>query len=567
MRGRHSLLIIPAGALLAVLPIAIRGTSCGHDFEFHLLNWLEVGSQWRQGVVLPHWEFTAAWNSGEPRFIFYPPLSWAIGALLGLILPWVAVPATFIWVSLLGCGFTMYRLAREWTNEANALVAACFYMVHPYMLFTTFERSAYAELLAAAWMPLLVLSILRPRLTIPGIALPVTLLWLTDNPAAVMGCYSLALLATVRIAWMWGAQKSSVHALKDAATVTIGTCLGLGLSGFFLLPAIVERRWVRITMAFFPGTRYQDNFLFGRSGSISHIAILKTASFCSVTLLISSAVFAWIVFPGNKGKTENRGRQFRSFVIIALLILASALGFLLTAASALLWRVIPELKYLQFPWRFGAVLGVVTAALFALALDRRRLRSSAAIAAALAIPLIFGLIGYHLFHQFCGATNGVPGMAAAFKDGTTHDATDEYTPASSDPLAIGHNNPTAWMADAPTDPPFQVGAGTHSANLRDRLHFSIVSPGRAFFVIDLRDYPAWRITVNGMLSTNRPHREDGLIVLPVSGGRSEINITYARSSDEVCGWILTVLSLGGLCLVWRENRPSSPGPNPSRPTS
>jgi len=94
-----------------------------------------------------------------------------------------------------------------------------------------------------------------------------------------------------------------------------------------------------------------------------------------------------------------------------------------------------------------------------------------------------------------------------------------------------------------------------------------VSPGRAFFVIDLRDYPAWRITVNGMLSTNRPHREDGLIVLPVSGGRSEINITYARSSDEVCGWILTVLSLGGLCLVWRENRPSSPGPNPSRPTS
>jgi hypothetical protein len=91
-----------------------------------------------------------------------------------------------------------------------------------------------------------------------------------------------------------------------------------------------------------------------------------------------------------------------------------------------------------------------------------------------------------------------------------------------------------------------------------------LSPGPAFFVINLRDYPAWRITVNGILSTNRPQREDGLIVLPVSGGRSEINITYALSSDEVYGWILTVLSLGLFFVVWRENRPWSPGRNPSR---
>jgi hypothetical protein len=464
-------------------------------------------------------------------------------------------------VAFTGCGFTMYRLAREWTDEASALVAACFYMVHPYMLFTVLERSAYAELLAAVWIPLLALSILRSRVTIPGIALPVGLLWLTDNPAAVMGCYSLALLATVRVAWMWGAKKLSVHALKDAATVTIGTCLGLGLSGFFLLPAIFERRWVRITMAFFPGTRYQDNFLFGRSGSISHIAILKTASLCSVTLLISSAVLAWIAFPGRAAKTENPSLQYRRFVIIALLIVASALGFLLTAASALLWRVIPELEYLQFPWRLGAVLGVVSAALLALALDRIELRSSAAIAAALAISLIFGGFGYHLFHQYCGAANGVPGMVAAFKAGETQDPTDEYTPATSVPLAVSRNNPGGWLASAPTDPPIQVGAGPDSMNLRDRLHFSILSPGPAFFVINLRDYPSWRITVNGILSTDRPQREDGLIVLPVPGGRSEINITYARSSDKVYGWILTVISLGVVFLVSRRNRAWVPGQN------
>ncbi len=292
MRDRLYLLLIPVGALLAVLPLIARGASCGHDFEFHIFSWLEVGSQWKQGVLLPHWEFTAAWNSGEPRFVFYPPLSWVIGALLGLVLPWLAVPATFIWLSLAACGFTMYRLAREGTCEASALVAAGFYMVHPYMLFTFFERSAYAELLAAAWIPLMVLAILRPHIAVWKLALPLGLLWLTNNPAAVMGCYSLALLAAVRLVWTWIFRKQAALAIKDAAKIVTGTCLGLSLAGFYLVPATAEQRWVHITMTQFPGTRYQDNFLFGRSGSISHQAILRTASLCSVALLILIAVFA-----------------------------------------------------------------------------------------------------------------------------------------------------------------------------------------------------------------------------------------------------------------------------------
>src|ERR1035441_7276615 len=79
-------------------------------------------------------------------------------------------------MALTCCGLTMYRLACEWTSSGNALIAAAFYMGHPYMLFTFYERAAYAELLAAAWIPLLLLSVLRPRLTLPGIALPICLL-------------------------------------------------------------------------------------------------------------------------------------------------------------------------------------------------------------------------------------------------------------------------------------------------------------------------------------------------------------------------------------------------------
>src|ERR1035437_9426553 len=232
MRDRRHFVLIPLAALLAVLPLILRGTSCGHDFGFHLRNWLEVSSQWKQGVLFPHWEFTAAWNSGEPRFVFYPPLSWSIGALLGLLLPWVAVPTTYIWLALMFCGLTMYRLACQWTTPSNALIAAALYMVHPYMLFTFYERAAYAELLAAAWIPLLLLAILRPRLTLPSIAVPIGLLWLTNAPAAVMGCYTFALLGMIRIVSTYRSAQGSQIAPREAAKILAGAILGIGLAAF-----------------------------------------------------------------------------------------------------------------------------------------------------------------------------------------------------------------------------------------------------------------------------------------------------------------------------------------------
>jgi hypothetical protein len=74
----------------------------------------------------------------------------------------------------------------------------------------------------------------------------------------------------------------------------------------------------------------------------------------------------------------------------------------------------------------------------------------------------------------------------------------------------------------------------------------------SFVVLNLRDYPAWRITINGNPVGAQPHRDDGLIVLPIAGGISHIAITYGHARDVIVGWIITALSVVLLLLIWRK---------------
>ncbi len=570
--SRGALLVIPLAALVAILPLIIYGCSCGHDFDFHLLNWMEAVRQFGQRNLHPHWAYTPAFNAGEPRFVFYPPLSWVLGALLGMLLThlprvsettgWSATPILFTWIALTASGFTLYRLARTFAGTSAALLAAVLYLANPYMLFTAYERTAYAELLAAAWIPLLLHGILRERVTFSGIALPVALLWLTNAPAAVMGSYALALLTMIQVATSPGGTDLAAEswilrhrsALQLACKTAAGIALGLGLAAFYIVPAAYERRFVQISMATIAGMRIDQNFLFNHTGNspdaLLHDTVLHTASLIAVILLAATAVALVAV-----QRTTKRGeaRHGASFPVLPLAIVTAGIALLLTPLSGPVWKYAPEAAFLQFPWRLLAILAPIFALALAAALtglrpvERMRLATLAIGTTALAAVLSFP--AYHLFHQPCDPEDTAPARLTLFDSNAGTDPTDEYTPTSADNDVLKPGDPPYWLAKSPNaTAPAAVQSGPAP------MHLSVTAPVSEFLILDLRDYPAWRITRNGTPVLAPEQRDDGLMVIPLSAGLSTVDIRYARMPDETAGDAVTLIALAILLLLWISYR-------------
>lgn len=555
-------ILLPMLALIAVAPLIAHGSSCGHDFEFHLESWLDAAAQMRHGALDLAWTVTAAWNAGEPRFIFYPPLSWVLGAILALTMPLSAAPIVFTALALLGSGIAMYLLARDHASPAVAILAAAVYLAGPYMLFTAFERTAYGELLAAAWIPLLLRAALREKPGIAGLAIPTALLWLTNAPAAVIGIYTLMFIGCVRIA------AALYRRLRTAALMllihfTVGGALGLALAAFYLVPAAYERRYVQVAMAIIPNMRVEDNFLFGHTGDGAHDDVLHTASLIAVRMLVVTAVVlvsVWFARRGQHRVAKSSAPTEEATLFPLLAALTACIAFLLTPISLAVWHHLPELAFLQFPWRFLSLLGAVVALSIALTLrsvPSNRVASSIAIVVALLFVTCMASWEFTNFRQACEALDFPSVRTQLFNSHHGVEPTDEYTPTDADNDVLRWDDPGYWLtsnssAFAPGTVPNPAAAiinydvpppvdQTVSGIAPRHLQLNLSQP--EILVFNLRDFPAWRVFRNGTLVTQHLQRDDGLLAVGLPAGSSAIDVQWHRSWDQVLGNVLSLLAL------------------------
>ncbi len=577
--------IIFFAALVAITPELIHGNSCGHDFDFHLVSWFDALNSWRHGIPYPHWAPSANYGAGEPRFVFYSPLTWMMGAALGAFLPWTWVPIALTFLLLAGTGLATRALARQALNDGAATLAGCVALFSGYSLFTAYERTAFAELAGGVWIPLVLLFALRnsnslgeakskhreAASSIAGLAIAIAGCWLSNPTVGVMGCYLLAAVALI----VFAVERSWATLLRSAA----GAVLGLCLVAAYLIPAAWEQRWVDIhQVTEDKGQTLENNWLFAVHNDPDlayHDVVLHTASTIAIIMIavtLCALLLCWL-----RGRLPTQARWWVPLALIPVAVLVLQFPF-----SQPLWNLLPDLRFLQFPWRWLVVLeapmGIFAAAAIWPRNSTHHLQRFTVAVAAAAVFLTLATWAAKDLFQVCDDEDAVSGMLPAYRAGQGFIGTYEYEPIGADislipaglPEACLVANPTTVLGEPANDndpdsdarPTWNATQATCEATFAvaqdsgpEHLKILATAPHAGFLVLKLRTFPAWLVKVNGVATAPSPPRADGLMAVPVPVGPVVLTADWTTTTDVLVGrWLsaLSAFALIALCLLARK---------------
>lgn len=534
--SRLALLLVAVAATAVIAPMFFLGNASGHDFQFHLASWLDVAGQWREGTFFPRWAEWANWGYGEPRFVFYPPASWMLGATLGTLLPWKMAPGAFIWLALVLAGYSMWRFAREWLTPHEAAAAAVLYAVNPYHLIIVYYRADFAELLASALLPLALCGMVRLLRQgwrgVHFLAVPFALIWLANAPAAVLATYSLMLLFFVACILRRNLRPLLLGGVSMAA--------GFGLAAFYIFPAAYEQRWVQIRQVLADLLSPEQNFLFTHAIDPEFLFFNWKVSGVAMGVMLVTGIAAVIV---------ARRRRELPEIWWMLLALGSATVLLMFPPSVFLWRTLPKLEFVQFPWRWLGVLDFVFAFFLAAAIGRAKRPWLGG----LAIAIVLTTLASALVYDGWWDSEDIPVLTKSIQTGRGYEGTDEYQPLGSDRYELPGSDPQGEIIGKPAPriqdfdvetsafkpaPDGTVRVERWTANEK-RLTTASATP--VTLALRLLDYPGWRAQVDGKSVQPGAAPETAQMLVALPAGAHEVEVEFTSTWDRITGAIISAI--------------------------
>jgi len=546
-------------ALSLVLLEAILQPSlpCSDDAAFHLLRLTQLDHLLRQGVFFSRWAPDMAQGYGFPFFNFYAPLSYYLAEVVSLLVGNLnlGMRITFA-LSVYLAGLSAYRLSRDHFSRPAAIVTAVAYMYAPYFAYDILFRGNLAESVAWLFLPLSLWTMGRLARTgqnrwLVAAALSYAAVLLTHNVFALifsplLGLYGLVELKDKRVKSKdWYSVVNLQSFFVKLWPVILALLLGLGLTTFFWLPAMIERAIVHSDRLLVPPIFvYWGNFVtlaevFAPPQTVytSLINPSPSRSLGMVPLLLALPV----IFVGWWRFKDSRRRQ-----VIFFGVATAVYVFLMLAISDPIWATLPLIEYVQFPWRLLGPAALCLAMLVGASIDVFTGGKVITVVAAIyCIVLILGNL-YWLDARYCPGLED-PTIAdmqeferASKTIGTT--AKGEYLPLT-----------VEYMPEMPAIELFAEMPETtviHSANRTPKQFTASISASESFtLTANTFDYPGWTAEINGEKADITPSQGTGLITIPVPAGESDITITFRETPLRLVANLVSLLSLAVLLLV------------------
>ncbi len=548
---RNALAIILIG-LCAAIPLLQRGMPVGVDTYLHLLRMPHLDALLRSGVPFSRWYPLMVGSYGYPLFNYYPPLGYYPIELLHLLglsqfvafkLYWaggliIAAGGAFLW------GKALFEHATD--RLAPAVTLAIAYTCSPFLLNEVFWRgglsqySAHILLPYIFWLAERCLQTQKRRYPV-GIALTLAALIAAHNVTALVVfpylLVYLVLLAFIKRDGQTGAQSGSgIRSRPALLTVVLGVLLGLGMSAWYWLPALLETDLIQVERVTQTGIMsYADNFQ-----SLQTLFALPTfydALQLNVdpprALHLGTILLAGIAWLG----MWRQSWQHRLRVIAATGAVIFGIWMMLPA-SAWVWQRLPLIHFLQFPFRFWGITTLLLALLAGYGIAALPRKNWLYALIWLLLLLYSAPWSFDEYEQIAEPTladsvafeldSGLLGLSSA----------SEYLP-----LDVGELPPLGeWQL---TNDDVMV---VESEPLRHVVQSCSASPCESAekLTFNIFYFPGWQATIDGDDAPIYPQPPHGLIALDLPAGEHTVELSWGSTPPRRIGAILSGISLVGL---------------------
>lgn len=531
---RYPNLVAFAGVLalatFIMLPVFVRGFPSGFDAVRHYRWTSQFIDALHDGAVYPHWLPTANDGQGSPATLYYPPLTFYIAAAFSLVIKnTLAAMILSCWLALAASGLSMYVFGRSLLSPRLSFAAAALYMMAPYHLLDLHQASSVSEFWSFVWPPLLFDTTRRAAAgrglqAVPSLALSYALLILTHVPVTYLTTAAIGVFALVLT------RKAS-----SLLRVGAGLSLGAGLAAVFLIPVLFENRYIKLFFKF----SYKDYFQF------EHLRIALTAawfpsdpspySYLLDTDVIAVGLLALFIVSSLSIWLTSRSDKPDSTMARPCLAVCIVTGFSLlmtTRLTALLWRLVPGLSFLFFPYRWLVVAsaGVCFLTAFSIRMLTRdarwRLLQLVTLSAIVVLNVALGAL----------VTARAPNDPGAIAEGLSRRDTREYRPVWWD----GQLRRELWQASSIVQTGEADVRAIDDSGIRQR--YSVNSSAESVIVFRPLYFPGWVARADGKQIEITPS-EEGHIQVTIEQGEHVLTLTFEDTWPRTAGKIVSAISL------------------------
>jgi 4-amino-4-deoxy-L-arabinose transferase-like glycosyltransferase len=523
-------LICVVGVSLAIIaPALIYGVPANKDLLNHFRFALPFYDSLCSGHFYPGWLAESNSGYGDPSFRFYPPALYYLLALAKTLTGnwYVGTLLTLCLLSTIS-GLGMYFWTRSILSESAALWAGILYALAPYHVNELYQAFLLAEFAGAAVLPFAFAFVERVcrrgrYRDVAGLAAAYGLLILTHLPLAVIGSLALAAYGFVRIE-----RKQWQRSLRQLSTAA---ALGLAASAVYWVRMATELKWIGINSANADNSvDYSQNFVFSTlSGDNLNVWWMNILVVMTFSLFLPGLALLFL-----RARPEVKFSRLKPVIVVALLALFMALPF-----SRPLWKIIPALQQVQFPWRWLAVFSMAGALLAGATIPlwlknklqlERPLRlvvlGSMLVSVAFTLTHTIREAEYRNRQQFEGDLQSVRGTASVnywFPVWASSNPAIMNSPVEAGDRRVAVND---WQSEHRR---FEVSAGK-----------AVSARVRTFF------YPHWVATSKGRLLATRPDQDGALLIsLPEdSTAVTEVNLDFREprrarvaAALSACSWL------------------------------